>query len=95
MKPTDKYTIKPLKWRKTCDYSYMVTWDADTPFGYLRVQRSREECDEDKPWGPWTWSYCFSEYHDESSADCSSLAEGKRLCNEHWIGRITQFLEKV
>lgn len=88
------YTIKPLKW--TCTKSgYWVQYESSVGLSVYRVQRNREDFDEDKPWGPWRWGYCFAEYHDEYETECASLAEGKRLCWEDWLSRLLPNLKRV
>ena len=98
------FIVKPLRWKKKFA-EHEQRYTADTPFGQYDVLRVKKDCDKhesegvhqcddyDGPWGPWRWEYCFAEYHDESFAECSTVAEGKRLAWEHWQERILPALK--
>ncbi len=81
------YAIRKLKWKRDFQ-GWRQCWEADTPFGSFTVERMREEGDDNSPWRPLTWGYCFAEYHDEAQMDCSSVKEGKRLAEEYWRERL-------
>lgn len=86
MKTKDKYTIKPLKWERFSNGLY----EQYISKGEVHYRVSRWRLNKAHDFG--AWSYCIG---CDGIKEVKSLAEGKRLCNEHWIGRITQFLEKA
>jgi hypothetical protein len=88
------YKIKPLKW--VCSRSSeCVSYDAQTPLGHLYVKRVKEGWDAANNWQSWRWGYCFDEYYNEDSFECSTLAEGKTEAVKLWIGRVTACLNEV
>lgn len=89
-----QYTIRPLKWEVT-KCPTMEAYTANVPMGKYRVERYREEFNENKPWQPWKLMYCFDEYYDEGEINCSSAADGKRKAYEDWKARILPALKEV
>lgn len=92
VEPTAKrYTLAPLKWSRDYD-DVRQKYRAEVPFGTLYVERCRKDWDPDSPWEPWTWGYCFDEYHDEDYSECKSLSRGKQLAQEEWERRLVECL---
>ena len=86
MKTKDKYTIKPLKW----EWSSNGLYEQYISKGEVHYRVSRWRLRKAGRWSKWGYGVGC-----EGIKEVKSLAEGKRLCNEHWIGRITQFLKKT
>lgn len=85
----EKYTIKPLKWKKNPNGSI----SAILPFGSYTVRKviTPGPSGETK----YSWGYCFQEYHDECEYYCSTEAAGKAYAQRNWEKRIKSALKKV
>lgn len=97
------YQIKPLKWTRKFD-EWQQAHESDSAHGSYRVTRHRGDCEEHGSDCPdlshgdrqsWRWEYCFAEYYNEGSAECTSAAEGKRKAEEHWREYLTAGLVEV
>lgn len=96
---TKLYTIRPWKW--TREFSdYQQTYMSDSADGGYKVTRFRDDCEKHDrcqinshgKWGPWRWEYCFAEYYDDDSTECTSPKEGKAAAWAHWLERLTPAL---
>jgi len=79
------YKIKPLEWIESTN-ELEKSFTASTPFGRYFVTQNIDQ--EDYEYNECYWGYCFDEYHDEDRSSCSSIAEGKKIAQKHWIERI-------
>lgn len=84
----DIYRITPLKWSKLEKNGYSEKASAGTSRGDYKVERYREDWEENKPWAGWQVRYCFVEYYDEGEVSVESLAEGKKWAEDDWQRRM-------
>lgn len=76
------YTIKPLVWEESEDHSYEYYERAEPTEGWYYEVFNDDDDD-------WYW-----EPDDRSSQECADQEEGRKKCEEHYLNRLEQALEK-